>query len=91
MLLPDWRQSILVDYGIVLTPQSYRDLDEVFAMVLRLSADKDTAYNYVDAIKTSIKNQKHFPIEAQLGQQESIKAIDRFSLKNTPLFIEWMI
>ncbi|MBQ9303994.1 type II toxin-antitoxin system RelE/ParE family toxin [Butyrivibrio sp.] len=49
------------NYKIVLTPQSYRDLDDVYSLVLRLSADRDTAHNYIETIKSSILKLKTFP------------------------------
>ena len=61
MLLPDWRQSTLDNYRIVLTPQSYKDLDDVYAVVLRLSADKETARNYIETIKAAIRKLTTFP------------------------------
>ena len=46
------------NYKIVVTPQSYRDLDDVYSVVLRLSADKDTAHNYIETIKAAIRKLK---------------------------------
>ena len=41
------------NYKIVVTLQSYRDLDDAYSVVLKLSADKDTAHNYIETIKAA--------------------------------------
>ena len=69
------------NYRIVLTPQSYKDLDDVYAVVLRLSADKETARNYIETIKAAIRKLTTFP------KRGTIRTTGKF-IGNRQIFIK---
>ena len=69
------------NYKIVVTPQSYRDLDDVYSVVLRLSADRDTAHNYIETIKAAIRKLKTFP------KRGTIRTTGRFK-GNRQIFVK---